>query len=83
MSAQFVPLLSQVSTGNDSGAVHDLKVFPQSGAKSVFKPLIPPTVQAKEECAKPTITLERKGDVISGIRIQCGCGSVIELSCLH
>jgi hypothetical protein len=83
MSAQFVPLLSPVSTSNDPGASHDLKVFPQSAAKSVFKPLIPPRAHATEDCSKPTITLERKGDVISGIRIQCGCGSVIELSCLH
>ncbi|HEY3857443.1 MAG TPA: hypothetical protein VGO67_23915 [Verrucomicrobiae bacterium] len=83
MSAQFVPLLSPVATSNDSGASHDLNVFPRSAAKSVFKPLIPPPVHTTEECAKPTITLERKGDVISGIRIQCGCGSVIELSCLH
>jgi len=83
MSAQFVPLLSPVSTPDEPGVSRELKIFPESAAKSVFKPLIPPPAPPTENCSKPTITLERKGDVISGIRIQCACGDVIELSCLH
>jgi hypothetical protein len=29
------------------------------------------------------ITLKRTGDVVSGIRIQCGCGQVIDLACIY
>jgi len=38
----------------------------------------PPPAQ---NCPPPKVTLQRQGDVVSGIRIQCGCGQVIELSC--
>jgi hypothetical protein len=34
-------------------------------------------------CSKPVVTLRRNGEVVSGIRIQCGCGQVIELSCVY
>jgi hypothetical protein len=33
-------------------------------------------------CA-PVVTLQRSGDLISGIRIQCSCGQVIELNCVY
>ncbi len=34
-------------------------------------------------CPPPKVTLQRKGEVVTGIRIQCSCGQVIELSCLY
>jgi hypothetical protein len=34
-------------------------------------------------CGPPKVTLQRQGDVVSGVRIQCGCGQVIELSCVY
>ncbi len=37
----------------------------------------------QEACGQPSITLQRNGDVISSIRIQCGCGQVIELNCAY
>jgi hypothetical protein len=36
-----------------------------------------------ETCAKPVVTLQRKGDIVCGIRIQCGCGQVVELACVY
>jgi hypothetical protein len=38
---------------------------------------------APDACAKPTITLQRNGEIISSIRIQCGCGQVVELNCVY
>ncbi len=34
-------------------------------------------------CGEPVVTLERNGDVVSRIRVQCGCGRVIELDCAY
>jgi hypothetical protein len=32
---------------------------------------------------KPSVTLQRDGDRVTQIRIQCVCGQVIELDCLY
>jgi hypothetical protein len=34
-------------------------------------------------CAQPKVTLQRQGEVVTGIRIQCSCGQVIELRCVY
>jgi hypothetical protein len=34
-------------------------------------------------CPAPKVTLQRQGDVVSSIRIQCSCGQVIELNCVY
>jgi len=36
-----------------------------------------------EACSKPVVTLQRDGEIVSGIRIQCGCGQVIDLTCVY
>lgn len=38
---------------------------------------------ASEACGKPVVTLQRNGDTIASIRIQCGCGQVIDLNCVY
>ncbi|MFO1497071.1 MAG: hypothetical protein U1G07_01515 [Verrucomicrobiota bacterium] len=40
---------------------------------------------AAHACAgtAPSVALERNGDQISRIRIQCACGHVIELDCVY
>ncbi len=32
---------------------------------------------------RPVVTLRREGDQVTGIRIECTCGKVIELDCLY
>ncbi len=32
---------------------------------------------------KPVVTVERDGDRVTSIRVQCGCGDTIELDCLY
>lgn len=35
------------------------------------------------EHGRPVVTLRREGDQVTGIRIECTCGKVIELDCLY
>jgi hypothetical protein len=64
----------------------ELKVLPQAEAKGAFEPL-PPDARTQQQplnpCSQPSVTLQREGDVVSAIRIQCGCGQVIELACAY
>jgi hypothetical protein len=32
---------------------------------------------------KPVVTLQRNGDVVTAIKVQCTCGQVIELNCQY
>ena len=56
-----------------------------------FKPLPSPagavaaaTSAAPGNCAaKPVITLQRKGNVVTSIRVQCSCGQVLDINCQY
>jgi hypothetical protein len=39
--------------------------------------------RAHAEHAKPVVSLRREGDKVVGIRVECTCGSVIELDCVY
>ena len=87
MSETFVPLVS--GNGNASAAAFaslNLKVKSQPAAKPAsesFQSIPVPATHGIDACAKPEVTLQRNGDIVSGIRIQCGCGQVIELACVY
>jgi hypothetical protein len=87
MTDQFIPLALPASPSNQPGfASLDLKFRPQAPGAPVFAtlPVAPPDEsRSPEVCSNPTVALQRNGDVVSGIRIQCGCGKVIELTCLY
>jgi len=36
-----------------------------------------------EQCPQPQISIQREGDRITCIRIQCSCGQLIELDCAY
>jgi hypothetical protein len=84
MSDPFVPFVNApVSSGEM--APFQLKVLAQAEAKTVFQPLSEggkPERSAKT-CGRPSVSLQRQGEVVSGIRIECGCGQVIELACAY
>jgi hypothetical protein len=44
-------------------------------------PAAPPS--PPHNCPPPKETLQKQGEVVTGIRIQCGCGQVIELNCVY
>lgn len=82
MSNTFTPLVTApVATGNEAAFL--LKVLPQAETKAVFEPLRAGErpEQPAQGCSQPSVTLQRQGEVVSGIRIECGCGQVIELAC--
>jgi hypothetical protein len=62
-----------------------MKVLPQAEAKAVFEPLPDgrQPAQPAKTCSQPTLTLQRQGEIVSAIRIECGCGQVIELACSY
>jgi hypothetical protein len=82
MTDLFVPFVTApVSTGEM--AALELKVLPQAEARAVFEPMPEGCrpAQTGKACGKPSVTLQRQGEVVSVIRIECGCGQVIELAC--
>src|SRR5271169_4288166 len=57
-----------------------------------FKPLPSPGAAAAATsasaapgncAAKPVITLQRKGNVVTSIRVQCSCGQVLDINCQY
>jgi hypothetical protein len=86
MSDSFVPLVA-TPVSNGEASMIQLKVLPQGHAetKSVFEPL-PACGRAEppaKPCGPPSVKLQRQGEVVSSIRIECSCGQVIELACAY
>jgi hypothetical protein len=84
MSDPFIPLVTAPFSTAEM-AMLSLKVLPQGEANAVFEPL--PEGKRPEPLAKvcgpPSVKLQKQGEVVSGIRIECGCGQVIELACVY
>jgi hypothetical protein len=72
MPETFVPLASATAKVRETA-------FTSLNTKA--SPPAPAT--AAEACSKPTVTLQKNGDIVSGIRVQCGCGQVVELACIY
>jgi hypothetical protein len=49
-------------------------------APAPVEPLPPPPAVPRPE---PVVTLQREGDKITHIKIQCRCGEVIEFACAY
>jgi hypothetical protein len=84
MSDPFVPFVNAPVSAGEM-APFQLRVLAQAEANAVFHPLPEggkPEPSAKA-CGRPSVSLHRQGEVVSGIRIECGCGQVIELACAY
>ncbi len=86
MPDSFVPLVATPVSNGDSAPL-SLRVLSQSQTeiKALFEPLAPagPLKPPAKLCGPPSITLQRQGEVVSGIRIECSCGQIIELACVY
>jgi hypothetical protein len=71
----FIPLSSRLAPAANGKTV--------PGANGHATPSPAAAAAPAQHCAPPKVTLQRQGDVVSSIRIQCGCGQVIELSCVY
>ena len=82
MSDTFVPLVAASSGDREATfASLNLKSFSSPGKSGESASLALPGPRAT--CAKPVVTLQRNGEIVTAIRIQCGCGDVIELNCVY
>jgi hypothetical protein len=84
MSDTFIPLKTAPGSSADAAAFQ-LRVLPQAEAHAAFEPLpeAGKAESAAQPCGQPSVTLQRQGEIVSGIRIECGCGQVIELACAY
>lgn len=88
-SEAFVPFGPGTAAGvKSAGVAANLKVVPKDAAAS-FSPFQPTPGGAHAHGAatggsgEPTVTLQKEGDKIVGIRVECACGQVIELACSY
>lgn len=92
MSAAFVPLVPGAQTGSISSTPTRLKPI-SAAPPAVFQAADPANLRKPEPAPNatsttphishgpPKVTLERQGDLITHIRIECSCGQVTELKC--
>ena len=91
MSDTFVPMGPALLSATDHGFT-PLPLLPgpfvsgktapgTKGQVATTAPAAPPP--PAQNCAAPKVTLQKQGEVVTGIRIQCPCGQVIELRCVY
>ena len=82
----FVPLTPTILP---AGRRPDFRVTILSQPENLqpFRPLVSPAGSApasgQPSSSEPRISVQRDGDRVSAIQIQCGCGQVIELACVY
>ncbi len=86
-SEHFVPLFAE--SGRPLASVFgalNLKAPAQPALDAAFQPLAAIADQgspSSDACSEPKVSLQRNGEAISAIHIQCGCGRGIELTCVY
>ena len=93
MSASFVPLIPG-ALPSSAPSMSKVRLKPVSINPPVFEPTTPATLKAEAPLAAaapvavphvqhgpPKVTLEKQGDMITHIRVECSCGQVTELKC--
>ena len=82
MNKGFVPFVVPATEGPATEPGAPAKVVTDAKSAMAFRPVtegsIPPAPPAGGE---PRVTLEREGDRVTRIKIQCCCGHSIELAC--
>lgn len=84
----FVPLTTVAKT-SEPKAFH-ITVVPQAELGRSFKTLEPTAFAAdkvepaagKKNC-EPRLSVQRDGERITALRLECGCGQVMELACVY
>jgi hypothetical protein len=84
MNSSFTPFAPTTSGASQvNGRSFSLKVCSPPAANQAFAPFKPVAGLPAHDAAAPAMTLQREGERVKGIRIQCGCGQVIELECVY
>jgi hypothetical protein len=72
MPDTFVPLPRPAASATEKGfAPSPLKIFSQPSNPSA----------TNASCGEPRLSLQRDGDKITSVHIECACGQVIDLAC--
>jgi hypothetical protein len=82
MNEPFVPLSNVSVPGGDRSGLH-VTIIGQTDKLQAFQPLGRAGHGGASGQCEPRVTLQRDGDRISAIRIQCACGQVVELACVY
>jgi len=81
MNEPFVPLNKNAMPGQNR-ANFRVSIVGDAESSRPFQPLGHASGQAGHQ-HEPRVTLQHDGERVSSIRIQCGCGQVIELACVY
>lgn len=85
---KFTPLAPAAPTGKDRSEFR-VTVLRDTQLPATFQALTPPPTASHAAPAsaphshEPQITLQRDGECITAIQIQCSCGRTIELGCTY
>jgi hypothetical protein len=84
----FVPLTVAPSTGQ--GQEFKVAVIPVKDQSKPFHSLqhLAPDATAadaaeKKKVCEPRVSVQREGDRVISIRVQCGCGQVMDIACVY
>jgi hypothetical protein len=83
MPDTFVPLVPPAAKPREAAFASLPFNGSASGAAPSASDASKPAGAGADACAKPVVTLQRNGETVSGIRIQCGCGQVVDLACVY
>jgi hypothetical protein len=84
MKKDFVPFFAATANGSSRLTESRTEVVAGSSTAIAFRPLsqaTAPSPTAPTAHGEPTMTLEREGNRVARIKIQCPCGHVVELVC--
>ena len=91
MSASFVPLVPGAAP-TSAPSMSPMRLKPVSLNPPIFEPVTPAKLKPEAPASSvasapqvqhgpPKVTLEKQGDVVTHIRLECGCGQITELKC--
>jgi hypothetical protein len=82
----FIPLTGAAAFANQRPDF-SVTVLAQAENAQPFRPLGQPLnaacAIAHDSGCEPRVTVQREGERVSSIRVQCACGQVIELACVY
>jgi hypothetical protein len=84
----FVPLVSAAPNASSDRANFQATIVSQPGQAQKFQAAesshsASPAPAARNSQCEPRVNIQRDGDRVTGIHIQCSCGQVIDLACVY
>lgn len=84
MSDAFTPFANTRSKSAPGASNFRLTIVPQAQEAAPFQPVAAAVPNSPPTASKePQVSVEREGDRITRIRVQCCCGQVVELNCAY